>query len=289
MKISSNDFRVKEGHEVDLRKWPTTVEPVYKSKDQYKKLLEEHVAQLSALQHLHYASDRYALLLIFQAMDTAGKDGAIRHVMSGVNPQGCQVFSFKHPSPTELQHDFLWRTSRDLPERGRIGIFNRSYYEEVLIARVHPEILHSEAIPDAPNGDKAIWHNRYRSIADLERHLHVNGTRIVKFYLHLSKDEQRKRFLQRIDEPEKNWKFTLADINERKYWKHYMKAYEECLSATSTQDSPWYVVPADDKENARLIVSQIILDAFEGLEMSYPKTTDERRQELLEIRKQLTE
>jgi len=289
MKISSNDFRVKEGDEVDLRKWPTTVEPVYKSKDQYKKLLEEHVAQLSALQHLHYASDRYALLLIFQAMDTAGKDGAIRHVMSGVNPQGCQVFSFKHPSPTELQHDFLWRTSRDLPERGRIGIFNRSYYEEVLIARVHPEILHSEAIPDAPKGDKTIWHDRYRSIADLERHLHVNGTRIVKFYLHLSKEEQRKRFLQRIEEPEKNWKFTLADIKERKYWKHYMKAYEECLSATSTPDSPWYVVPADDKENARLIVSQIILDAFEGLEMSYPKTTDERRQELLEIGKQLTE
>ncbi len=289
MKISSNDFRVKEGDEVDLRKWPTTVEPVYKSKDQYKKLLEKHVAQLSALQHLHYASDRYALLLIFQAMDTAGKDGAIRHVMSGVNPQGCQVFSFKHPSPTELQHDFLWRTSRDLPERGRIGIFNRSYYEEVLIARVHPEILHSEAIPDAPNGDKTIWYDRYRSIADLERHLHVNGTRIVKFYLHLSKEEQRKRFLQRIDEPEKNWKFTLADIKERKYWKHYMEAYEDCLSATSTRDSPWYVVPADDKENARLIVSQIILDAFEGLEMSYPKTTDERRQELLEIRKQLTE
>jgi PPK2 family polyphosphate:nucleotide phosphotransferase len=285
MKISSEDFRVKEGDEVDLEKWPTKVEPVYKSKDHYQKLLEEHVAQLSSLQQLHYASDRYAVLLIFQAMDAAGKDGAIRHVMSGVNPQGCQVFSFKHPSPAELQHDFLWRTTRDLPERGRIGIFNRSYYEEVLIVRGHPEILHSEAIPD---DNKAIWHDRYRSIADLERHLHVNGTRIVKIYLHLSKEEQRKRFLARIDEPEKNWKFSLADIAERKFWKHYMKAYEECLSATSTRNAPWYVVPADDKENARLIVSQIILDTLKGLQMSYPKTTDERRQELLEIRKQLT-
>ncbi|MFZ1122707.1 MAG: ADP-polyphosphate phosphotransferase [Candidatus Binataceae bacterium] len=288
MKISSKDFRVKEGDEVDLGKWPTKVEPVYKSKGHYQKLLEEQVAQLSSLQQLHYASDRYAVLLIFQAMDAAGKDGAIRHVMSGVNPQGCQVFSFKHPSPAELQHDFLWRTTRDLPERGRIGIFNRSYYEEVLIVRVHPEILQSEANPDVQNDDKAIWHDRYRSITNLERHLHVNGTRIVKFYLHLSKEEQRKRFLARIDEPEKNWKFSLADIAERKFWKHYMKAYEECLSATSTRDAPWYVVPADDKENARLIVSQIILDTLKGLQMSYPKTTDERRQELLEIRKQLT-
>ena len=288
MKIRSKDFRVKEGDEVDLGKWATKVEPVYKSKDQYHKLLEEHVAQLSSLQQLHYASNRYAVLLIFQAMDAAGKDGAIRHVMSGVNPQGCQVFSFKHPSPAELQHDFLWRTTRDLPERGRIGIFNRSYYEEVLIVRVHPELLRSEGIPDAPDDEKAIWRDRYRSIVNLERHLHVNGTRVVKFYLHLSKEEQRERFLARIDEPEKNWKFSLADIAERKYWKQYMKAYEECLSATSTREAPWYVVPADDKENARLIVSQIILDTLEGLEMSYPKTTDERHQELLEIRKQLT-
>ena len=288
MKIRSKDFRVKEGDEVDLGKWATKVEPVYESKDQYHKLLKEHVAQLSSLQHLHYASNRYAVLLIFQAMDAAGKDGAIRHVMSGVNPQGCQVFSFKHPSPAELQHDFLWRTTRDLPERGRIGIFNRSYYEEVLIVRVHPEILRTEGIPDAPHDEKAIWRDRYRSIVNLERHLHVNGTRIVKFYLHLSKEEQCKRFLARIDEPEKNWKFSLADITERKYWKQYMKAYEECLGATSTGEAPWYVVPADDKENARLIVSQIILDTLEGLEMSYPKTTDERHQELLEIRKQLT-
>ena len=287
MKISSKDFRVREEHEVSLRKWPTNVKPVYKSKEHYQKLLGEHVAQLSSQQELLYASNRYAVLLIFQAMDAAGKDGAIKHVMSGVNPQGCQVFSFKHPSAEELEHDFLWRTTRDLPERGRIGIFNRSYYEEVLIVRVHPEILRSEGIPDAPHADKEVWHNRYRSIVDMERHLYGNGTRIIKFFLHLSKEEQRKRFLQRIDVPEKNWKFGLADIEERKFWKQYMQAYEECLSATSTRDAPWYVVPADDKENARLIVSQIVLDTLEGLKMTYPKTSAERRRELQSIRKRL--
>ena len=287
MKIKSKDFRVREGDKVNLKKWPTTVKPAYKSKEQYQKLLEEHVAQLSSQQQLLYASNRHAVLLIFQAMDAAGKDGAIKHVMSGVNPQGCQVFSFKHPSPAELQHDFLWRTSRDLPERGRIGIFNRSYYEEVLIVRVHPEILRSEAIPDTPHHDKKVWHDRYRSIVDLEKHLHGNGIRIIKFYLHLSKEEQRKRFLARIDEPAKNWKFSLADVEERKFWKQYMKAYEECLSATSTREAPWYVVPADDKENARLIVSQIILDTFEGLKMTYPKADAKRRKELQLIRERL--
>ena len=287
MKISSRDFRVREGDRVNLRKWPTIVAPVYKSKDEYRKLLGEHVAQLSAQQQLLYASDRYAVLLIFQAMDAAGKDGAIKHVMSGVNPQGCQVFSYKHPSAAELQHDFLWRTTRDLPERGRIGIFNRSYYEEVLIARVHPEILRSEGLPEASRDGKMVWRGRYRSITNLERHLSANGTRIVKFFLHLSKGEQRKRFLERIDDPEKNWKFSLADIEERKFWKDYMKAYEECLSATSTSESPWYVVPADDKENARLIVSRIVLDTLEGLKMSYPKTDAKRQRELQAIRKRL--
>ena len=223
-KIHSSDFRVKEGHQVHLRKWPTFVEPVYRSKDHYHELLAEQVAQLSAQQQLLYASNSYAVLLIFQAMDAAGKDGAIKHVMSGVNPQGCQVFSFKHPSASELEHDFLWRTTRDLPERGRIGIFNRSYYEEVLIARVHPAILRSEGLPDAVLDEKRVWHDRYRSIANLERHLFGNGTRIIKFFLHLSKEEQRKRFLERIDEPEKYWKFSIADIEERKFWKDYMKA-----------------------------------------------------------------
>jgi PPK2 family polyphosphate:nucleotide phosphotransferase len=287
MKINTRDYRVLEGDKVHLRKWPTQVDAVYKSKEHYQKLLQEHVAQLSSLQELLYASNRYAVLLIFQAMDAAGKDGAIRHVMSGVNPQGCQVFSFKHPSPIELQHDFLWRSTRDLPERGRIGIFNRSYYEEVLIARVHPEILRSEGVPDAPRGDEAIWRDRYSSIVNLERHLYGNGTRIIKFYLHLSKDEQRRRFLKRIDEPEKNWKFSLADVEERKFWKHYMKAYAECLSATSTSAAPWYVVPADDKENARLIVSRIVLDALGELKMAYPKASAARRRELLSIRKRL--
>ncbi len=287
MKINSKDFRIGEGAEVNLNKWPTMVDAVYKSKQHYQELLEAHVARLNSLQELLYASNRDAVLLIFQGMDTAGKDGAIKHVMSGVNPQGCQVFSFKHPSPAELQHDFLWRTTRDLPERGRIGIFNRSYYEEVLIVRVHPEILRSEGLPDAPHGDKTVWRDRYRSIVDLERHLNSNGTRIIKFYLHLSKEEQRKRFLQRIDEPEKNWKFRLADIEEREFWKQYMLAYEECLSATSTRDAPWYVVPADDKKNTRLIVSQIVLDTLEGLEMTYPKTSAERRRELRSIRERL--
>jgi len=287
MEINSKEFRVRPSHKVDLDKWPTSVKPAYQSKADYQEHLAGHVAQLSSRQELLYASSRYAVLLIFQGMDSAGKDGAIQHVMSGVNPQGCQVFSFKHPSPAELQHDFLWRSIRDLPERGRIGIFNRSYYEEVLIARVHPEILRSEAIPDLPRGDKAVWRDRYRSIVNLERHLHDNGTRIVKFFLHLSKEEQRKRFLQRIDEPQKNWKFSMADIEERKFWKTYMKAYEECLGTTSTADSPWYVVPADDKENARLIVSRIVLDAMEALKMEYPRTSTARRKELQAIRKRL--
>ncbi|HEX3673510.1 MAG TPA: ADP-polyphosphate phosphotransferase [Rhizomicrobium sp.] len=285
MNIHSKDFRVTEGDQVDLKKWPTKVDPVYSSKDEYKFILEEHVEKLSAQQQLLYADNRHAVLLIFQAMDAAGKDGAIRHVMSGVNPQGCQVFSFKHPSAAELEHDFLWRTTRDLPERGKIGIFNRSYYEEVLIVRVHPELLRGEGLPDA--GEKKVWHHRYRSIVDMERHLHESGTRIIKFFLHLSKDEQRKRFLARIDEPEKNWKFNLGDIEERKFWGKYMEVYGECLGATSTHHAPWYVVPADDKENARLIVSQIVLEALDGLKMSAPKVTSKRRKELLAIRKRL--
>ncbi|WP_297484823.1 ADP-polyphosphate phosphotransferase [Ferrovum sp.] len=287
MKINPKDYQVKEGERVNLTKWPTLVEPVYKSKKQYQKPLEKHVEELSELQRLHYASNRYAVLLIFQAMDAAGKDGAIRHVMSGINPQGCQVFSFKHPSATELEHDFLWRTTQDLPERGRIGIFNRSYYEEVLIVRVHPEILQAQNIPDHLMNKKTFWQERYLSIVDMENHLHRNGTRIVKFFLHLSEEEQRKRFLDRIDEPQKNWKFSQADIEERKFWKQYMKAYEACLSATSTKTAPWYVVPADDKENARLIVSKIILDTFKSLKMSYPETDSRREQELLSIRQQL--
>jgi len=287
MKIDAKDFLVTPGKKVKLSKWPTVVKPVYTSKQEYQELLEKHVRELSSLQELHYASNRYALLLIFQGMDSAGKDGAIRHVLSGINPAGCEVFSFKQPSAEEMQHDFLWRTTCRLPERGRIGVFNRSYYEEVLVVRVHPELLHSQRIPEELCDEKSLWEHRYRSIVDMERHLHRNGTKIVKIFLHLSEEEQRKRFLERINEPEKNWKFSSADIHERKFWKDYVQAYEACLQATSTRHAPWYVVPADDKENARLIVSSIVLDALKSLKMSYPKTTAKRRAELLSIRKQL--
>jgi PPK2 family polyphosphate:nucleotide phosphotransferase len=287
MKIHSKDFRVRPGEKVDLRKWPTIVKPFYKSKKRYQKLLEKHVEELSSFQQLHYASNRYALLLIFQGIDSAGKDGAIRHVMSGVNPQGCEVFSFKQPTSEELEHEFLWRTTCRLPERGRIGIFNRSYYEEVLVVRVHPEILRNEGLPKGLRDEKNVWKERYHSIVDLEEHLHRNGTIVIKFFLHLSKNEQRKRFLERINEPDKNWKFSLSDVHERKYWKDYTEAFEACLHATSARHAPWYIVPADDKENARLIVSQIVIDAFNNLKMAYPKTTAKRRRELKSIRKLL--
>ena len=286
MKIDSEDFRVGEGKNVVLKKWPTKLKPYYKTGKQLKTLLQDRIEKMSDLQAVLYASNRYAVLLIFQAMDAAGKDSAIKHVMSGVNPQGCQVFSFKHPSAEELDHDFLWRTTRSLPERGRIGIFNRSYYEEVLIVKVHPELLEAEGVPDAARGQK-LWKQRYRSICDLEAHLHRNGTRIVKFFLHLSEEEQRLRFLARIDEPDKNWKFSRGDVEERKFWKNYMNAYEDCLSATSTSESPWYVVPADDKKNARLIISQILLDTLRQLKLEYPRITDEQQKELRAIRKLL--
>jgi len=287
-KIDPDDFRVRPGKKVDLDKWPTKIKPGYHSQEEYQTLLADHVHKLSAQQSRLYADDTYAMLLIFQAMDAAGKDSAIKHVMSGVNPQGCQVYSFKHPSPEELDHDFLWNATRKLPERGRIGIFNRSYYEEVLIVRVHKAILDAERLPAKLLDEKHIWRDRYRSIVNLEDHLYRNGTRIVKFFLHLSKEEQRKRFLSRIDEPDKNWKFSVDDVKERESWNHYMKAYEECLSETSTETAPWYVVPADDKATTRLIVSRIILDAFKDLKLEYPQLSPERLQELRKIRKLLT-
>ncbi|MBS0338506.1 MAG: polyphosphate kinase 2 family protein [Proteobacteria bacterium] len=288
MKISTGKFRIRPGEDVDLRKRATLVPPFYESRAHYQDLLARHVSQMRDQQDLLYASNRHSILLILQAMDAAGKDGVIEHVMSGVNPQGCQVFSFKHPSEEELDHDFLWHAVRNLPERGRIGIFNRSYYEEVLIVRVHPEILRSQNLPlDSPGGER-VWEDRYRSIAGLERHLHRNGTRIVKIFLHLSKEEQKRRFLQRIDDPRKNWKFSRADVEERKHWKEYMRAYEACLGATSTRDCPWYAVPADDKQNARLIVQRIVLDTLEGLRLAYPKLDARQKRELLALRKQLT-
>jgi PPK2 family polyphosphate:nucleotide phosphotransferase len=287
MKIKCDQFRVREDEKVKLKKWDTRATPFYKSKDNYQEILEAHIVEMSRLQNLLYANGRYALLLIFQAMDAAGKDGAIKHVMSGINPQGCEVFSFKHPSATELAHDFLWRTVVSLPERGRIGIFNRSYYEEVLIVRVYPEILQAEDLPEELVNKDKIWDHRYESILNLEKHLHRNGTRIVKFFLHLSKEEQRKRFLERIDDPHKNWKLSADDIRERNLWKDYTKAYEECLSVTSTERSPWYVVPADDKHNARLIISQIVLDTLKDLKLKPPQATEGRQKELQAIRKEL--
>jgi len=286
-RIDTAEFHVRPGRRVNLAKWPTRARPVYRSKAHYRTLLADHVKQLSDRQNLFFAYDRYALLLIFQAMDAAGKDGMIKHVMSGVNPEGCEVFSFKHPSATELDHDFLWRTNAALPERGRIGIFNRSYYEEVLVVRVHPELLEAQRLPNDGAGRRHIWKHRYRSIVDLERHLYRNGTRIVKFFLHLSKEEQRRRFIARIDDPDKNWKFNVGDLAERARWDDYMHAYEECIEATSTEHAPWYIVPADDKENARLIVSQVVLDTMRRLKMRYPTPTGARRAELQRAREAL--
>ena len=287
MNISTKEFRVREGGKVRLKKLPTRVKPFYKSDEHYKELLAAHIKELSERQGLLYAHNQYSLLLIFQAMDAAGKDGAIKHVMSGINPQGCQVFSFKHPSAEELEHDFLWRTTRCLPERGHIGIFNRSYYEEVLVVRVHPEILKGQALPPELVDDKNFWDKRHRSIIDLEKHLYRNGTRVLKFFLHLSKEEQRKRFLRRVDDPTRNWKFSKFDLVERGFWKDYQAAYEDSLAATSTEHAPWYVVPADDKLNARLIISRVILDALKNLKMSYPAPDQQRLQELQGLRRLL--
>jgi PPK2 family polyphosphate:nucleotide phosphotransferase len=286
MKIRVGGFQAVEGKKIHLNDWPTSVKRYFTSKDNYEKALEKHKKKLSALQNLLYADNRYSVLVVFQAMDAAGKDGAIKHVMSGVNPQGCQVFSFKHPSAEEVDHDFLWRTTRCLPERGRIGIFNRSYYEEVLIVRVHPEILRSQRLPPGSSGD-GLWRERYRSIVDLENHLHRNGTRVVKVFLHLSKEEQRKRFLERIDTPEKNWKFSASDLAERERWNDYRTAYEDCIAATSTRAAPWYIVPADDKRNARLIVSEIVVGTLASLELGFPKADAARIAELKRLRRRL--
>jgi PPK2 family polyphosphate:nucleotide phosphotransferase len=287
MNIDTKDFRVTPRKSLDLKGWSTRIKPLFDSKEHYEELLRTHTDELSSMQNRLYAHDRYSVLIIFQAMDAAGKDGAIKHVMSGVNPQGCQVQSFKHPSAEELDHDFLWRTTRSLPQRGMIGIFNRSYYEEVLIVRVHPEILRAEGLPDEHLDLKNVWKQRFQSILDLEEHLHRNGTRIIKFFLHVSKDEQRKRFLKRIEDPEKHWKVNPADLTERGFWNDYMKAYEDCMAATSTKTAPWYIVPADDKKTARLIVSRVIVEAMRELRMEFPKPDAERMKELRAMRKAL--
>lgn len=287
MKLHSEKFRLPTGGKWHLRDLPTAANPFYESKADYHQLLRERTEELADLQSLLYAHNRYALLVIFQAMDAAGKDSSIKHVMSGVNPEGCQVYGFKRPSAQELEHDFLWRTTCCLPERGKIGIFNRSYYEEVLIVRVHPQILRNQNLPAELLNEKSLWQGRFQSINDLESHLYRNGTRIVKFFLHISKEEQRKRFLARLDDPDKNWKFETGDIDERHYWNDYTAAYDECLRATNKKEAPWYVIPADDKRNARLIISQAIIDTLRELPMSYPQPDDAHRVELESIAKLL--
>jgi PPK2 family polyphosphate:nucleotide phosphotransferase len=255
----------------------------FKSKEEGLRQLQKGLERMRELQAKLWAQDQWALLLIFQAMDAAGKDSAIEHVMSGVNPQGCQVYSFKAPSAEELDHDFLWRTTRCLPERGRIGVFNRSYYEEVLVVRVHPQILARQKLPPALVTDR-IWKERYQDIRDFERFLSRNGTVIRKFFLHVSREEQRARFLARLDEPEKNWKFSAADVAERRHWDEYMKAYEDALEATSTDEAPWYVIPADHKWFTRLAVADVIVEAMEGLDLHFPEVSEAQRQELARAR-----
>ena len=257
-----------------------------KRKAAAEKMLSQEVAALAEAQELLYAADSWSVLLIFQAMDAAGKDGTIKHVMSGINPQGCQVYSFKHPSPEELDHNYLWRCMKALPERGRIGIFNRSYYEEVLIVKVHPNFIHAQRIPDA-TPSKSFWNERYEDINNFEQHLARNGTQVLKFFLNVSKDEQRKRFLERIDDPKKHWKFNASDIAERTHWDQYMDAYEEAISATSTKWAPWYIIPADHKWITRTLVAQILVKTIKSLGLQFPEVTREKRAEIAEAKKRL--
>lgn len=287
--INTGDFIVTGDDKVKLDTRNTKLKDVYKNKADYRDLIEEFQEEINDLQRMMYAHDRYSMLLVFQAMDAAGKDGTIRAIMSGVNAHGIAVHPFKQPSAEELDHDFLWRTVIRLPQRGRIGVFNRSYYEEVLIVKVHPEIvLASQKLPAECTRDmEKLWKHRYDSIRDLERHLWRSGTKVLKFFLHLSRDEQRERFLDRIDEPEKNWKFSAGDVEERRYWDDYQKAYQDAINATAAPHAPWFVVPADDKKNMRLIVAQIILDQLKSLDMEYPEVSDARRQELQKYRKRL--
>lgn len=287
--IDTADFTVTGERKVRLADFPHAIEDIYKHKKDYEKLLEEFREEIDDLQRMMYAQDRHSVLLIFQAMDAAGKDSTIRHIMSGVNAHGIAVHAFKRPSDEELDHDFMWRTSKALPQRGRIGIFNRSYYEEVLVVRVHPEILTgAQKLPLELTGDlDTVWQQRYKSMRDLEEHLALNGTMVLKFFLNVSRDEQRDRFIARIDEPEKNWKFSEGDVRERAFWDDYMRAYEDAINATATPHAPWFVIPADDKRNMRLIVSQVILERLRSLDLHYPKVDDKRRQELQHFREML--
>jgi len=289
--ITPSDFRFTGKEKFSIAKAPNKIAPLYTGKKDYRKLLEEYRSETNELQKMMYAHNRHSMLLVFQAMDAAGKDGTIKHVMSGINPHGMQIFAFKKPSANELDHDFMWRTSKCLPQRGRLGIFNRSYYEEVLVVKVHPEILTKyQSIPKEFTQDvDQVFKERYQDIANFEQYIHRQGTHVMKFFLNLSKEEQKNRFLDRIDRPDKNWKFSEADVKERKCWDQYMEAYEDAINATASEEAPWYVVPADDKKNMRLIVSQLILNEMRKMDMNYPIVTDERRAELQQIRKGLME
>ena len=284
----SEQFCVGDGDSFQLKKYDTDpdVDLGPEDKSRMKQTLQVGVEMLASMQDILYAQDKWSLLLIFQAMDAAGKDGAIKHVMSGVNPQGCQVTSFKAPSPEELDHDFLWRCQKQLPERGRIGIFNRSYYEEVLVVRVHEPILKAQKLPEKLV-TKDIWEERFKDIRNFEKYLYHNGTKVIKFFLNVSRDEQRKRFIERVDNPEKNWKFSTADAKERSYWKDYMKAYEEMIRNTSTKKSPWYVVPADNKSYARIVIASAVINALVELGLEYPKVSKEKIAELKTIKQTL--
>jgi len=282
----AHTFRIDSGKHFRLNDYDPADTGHWKSKEHASEALQQGIARTAELQDKLYAQDNWALLLIFQAMDAAGKDGAIKHVMSGVNPQGCEVHAFKAPSDQELQHDFLWRTTCKLPERGHIGIFNRSYYEEVLVVRVHPEILKKERTPEKLV-DKEIWQDRFESIRCFERQMAGSGTVIRKFFLHLSKKEQKKRFLDRLNEPEKNWKFSASDVHERDYWDDYQEAYKEMIQNTASKHAPWYVVPADNKWFTRLVISTVIVDTLESLNLSYPKVGAAKRKELEEAKKKL--
>lgn len=280
--MKTDKFRVAEGSKVNLKDHPTDFSGDFKDKKEAVKDLQTNVERLATLQDVLYAENVHSLLVIFQAMDAAGKDSVIKHVMSGINPQGCQVTSFKAPSAEESEHDFLWRCQKALPERGRIGIFNRSQYEEVLVVRVHPGILQGQQLPESVKNDKDIWKKRFRHIREWEDHLTENGTHVLKFFLNVSKDEQKKRFLERINLPEKNWKFNAGDSKERALWKDYMSAYIETMEATSTDDSPWFIIPADKKWFTRLAVSEIIIEKLESLDLKYPAVTEAHKAELVE-------
>ena len=282
MKIDK--FRIVEGSKLDLKDHATDFTGDYSDKKDAVKALEKNVGRLRELQDVLYAQDVYSLLVIFQAMDAAGKDGAIEHVMSGVNPQGCHVVSFKQPSSEELDHDYLWRCQKALPERGKIGIFNRSHYEEVLVVRVHSGILQSQQLPADVKADNEVWGKRFKHIRDWEDHLYENGIHVIKFFLNVSKDEQKARFLSRIEEPEKSWKFSLGDVKQRKYWDDYMTAYTEAIGATSTKNSPWHIIPADKKWFTRLAVSEVIVQKLESLDLHYPSITDKQKAELIEAK-----